>query len=58
MGREEKKKTANTKEKEKVKVTRDRRGRKGRESGWGKDEECTEGETKEELMESVESGRV
>lgn len=29
-----------------MKVTRDRRGRKGRESGWGKDEECTEGETK------------
>lgn len=38
MGREEKK-TDNTKEKKKVKVTRDRRGPKGRESSCGKDEE-------------------
>lgn len=28
-----------------MKVTRDRRGRKGRESGWGKGEECAEGQT-------------
>lgn len=38
MGREEKK-TDNTKEKKKVKVTRDRRGWKGRESSWRKDED-------------------